>query len=372
MNNMNLLIVEDDPSAITQYKKEIESYNEERSICHNNDIKIVPEIINTKEKAIQTLGNIKKSFDGAIIDLNLLGVGNEDSSGNDVIREIRNNLRFPVFVITGTPAHLDNDLSEESSLFKLIRRGEVDDYLEQLVSIFNTGITKILNKSGKIEKFITQIFWNHLSSSLDLWIKDSQRDSEEKQKSLLRYTLLHMQEYLDINSSGTLEKYHPAEFLITKPIKPSIFTGDILQTKENDRYLILTPACDIDEKSGKRNAEKIFTLKILRPENIDQEFINRNMSNSKKKKIQPILNNSKPRYHFIPKAGDFDNGVIDFQDKKTFDTNGLLESINRGEISRIATISSPFLKDVIARYSNYYSRQGSPDFNQKEIFDALF
>jgi len=369
---MKLLIVEDDPSVIENYKKEIQAYNEDRKINHQKDISIQATIIKKKDKALIAIRNTQNSFDAAIVDLNLLGIGHEDSSGNDVIREIKKSLRFPVFVITGTPTHLDDNIKGDSCLFKLITRGEEDDYLEQLVAIYNTGITKILNKTGDIERYITEIFWNHISNSLDLWIKDETRSFEKKQKSLLRYTLLHIQEYLDINSAGGLEKYHPAEFLITKPVKPNMFTGDILEDESCNRYVILTPACDIDLKNNIRKAEKILTLKIIEPKDIDAEYSNKNMSNTKMNKLKPILSNSIPRYHFIPRIGGFNNGVIDFQDKKLFDVEELTNLITSNSIKRIATISSPFLKDIIARYSNYYSRQGSPDFNQEELLKSLF
>jgi hypothetical protein len=62
---------------------------------------------------------------------------------------------------------------------------------------------------------------------------------------------------------------------------------------------------------------------------------------------------------------DGNNGyLIDFQDVTTISFTNDLE--------RIATISSPFIKDIISRFSNYYSRQGQPTFNQKKIIDGLF
>ncbi|MHB1106552.1 MAG: response regulator [Lutibacter sp.] len=367
MKELHLLIVEDDKDVQKTYKRNIDSYNKV-----NTEISIILKIIGGKEKAIEYLTNTTNNIDAAIVDLDLLGTTGEDSSGNEVIREIKKNLRFPVFVISGTPQNLDEDMKGESSLFKIKTRGDEGDYLVEFIEIFNTGITQILNKRGTIEKYITEIFWNHLSNSLDLWIKDPIRTSEEKQKSLLRYTLSHMQEYLELNNIGDLEKYHPAEFFITKPVKENIFTGDILLTSKGDRCVILTPACDIDLKKGIRKADKILTLRIIKPSEIDPEYCNPEMSNGKKQKLQNILSNSTPRYHFIPKAGIIDYGVIDFQDKLTLPVENLEKKNKLNKIERIATISSPFLKDVIARYSNYYSRQGSPDFNALEIYKSLF
>lgn len=367
MKELKLLIVEDDTNIIEIYTRDINSYNKT-----NQNLNISETIISEKEQALNIIKNSDNIFDGAIIDLDLKQSGGRDSSGNEIIKEVKNKLRFPVFVISGTSHNLDVSLKEETSFFKVRDRDADFNFIEEIVDIYETGITEILNRQGTIENYINKIFWNHLSNSLDLWANDTKRNPEQKQKSLIRYTLLHLQEYLDINSSGDLEKYHPAEFLITKPIKPKIFTGDILETKEKNRSLILTPACDIDLKNGIRKADKILNINILSPNDIDPEFSNQEMSGSKKGKITSILRNSNPRYHCVPSLADNSIGIIDFQDKFTINSNDLEKAIESKEIERIATVSHPFLKDIIARYSNYYSRQGSPDFDSNEIYDSLF
>jgi CheY-like chemotaxis protein len=367
MKELKLLIVEDDPDVLRSYSRDIKSYN------LGKEIQIRETSINNKDEALNLLRDSNSDFDAAIVDLDLLGSGGEDSSGNEIIREIKNNLRFPVFVITGTPQNVEADLKAESSLFKIKTRGEEEEesYWSQLVKIYNTGITNILNRKGTIENYLTNIFWNHLSNSMDLWIDDDSRNPEQKERSLLRYTLLHMQEYLEISSTGDLEKYHPAEFYISEPVKKSIFTGDIVSFKDNTRYIVLSPACDIDLKNGIRKSKKILFLKIINPEDIDVEFINPQMSNGKKGELKGHIRNSRPRYHFVPNAGTISNGFIDFQNKLTIDDNAVDEDIRNGSILRIATVSSPFLKDIIARYSAYYSRQGSPDFDENEVLGGF-
>src|SRR5690606_16415599 len=111
------------------------------------------------------------------------------------------------------------------------------------------------------------IFWNHMSNSMDLWINDNSRTPQEKENSLLRYTLLHMQEYID----EELEKYHPSEFYITKPIKKNLFTGDIVEL-DKTRYIILTPSCDIVLRDGKRSADFILFCKIKTLSDLVENF----------------------------------------------------------------------------------------------------
>lgn len=225
MDELKLLIVEDDATVVDTYLRGVKAFN------LGAEVKVLAEISKDRNSAFNLLNNSQSIFDAAIVDLDLMGTIGVDKSGNEVIRLIKEKLRFPVFVISGTPHNLDEDLKEESSLFKVKARGDEGDYLEEIVSIYKTGITKILNRTGTIENYITEIFWNHLSSSLDLWINDNERSDEEKQKSLLRYTLLHIQEYLELTADSDFENYHPAEIYITPPIKNKIFTGDILQDK---------------------------------------------------------------------------------------------------------------------------------------------
>jgi CheY-like chemotaxis protein len=370
MAELKLLIVEDDAELITSYERDVKSFN----LASN--VKIKYEQVSNKEDALSILKDKTIYFDAAIVDLKLdtPEKADEDYSGNDVIREIKSNLRFPVFVVTGTPQHIAQDLKIQSSFFKIKTRGEEDNHLQQLVDIYNTGITKIINSKGLIEDFLNNIFWNHLSNSMGNWIDDNSRSPEEKQKSLLRYTLMHMQEYIDED----IEKYHPSEFYITEPIKKNIFTGDIVSFKNGDRFIILTPSCDIVlREDHTRNTKLILFCKI---KNLNNEIKNfdklslttGNSNDDKKRLFRFIENSSTQNFHFIPKSNSLEAGLIDFQDKMTINEKEVVTLIESKEIIRNATVSIPFLKDIISRYSNYYARQGSPDFNVEEVYNSLF
>lgn len=369
MRELKLLIVEDDANVIEIYKRDIYSYNKS-----NADITISETIISKKEEALDILKNTDNIFDGAIIDLDLKQSGGVDSSGNDVIREVKGNLRFPVFVISGTSHNLDESLSEESSFFKVRDRDDDFDFIDELVAIYNTGITKILNRKGIIENYINDIFWNHLSNSLDLWISDSKRNPNEKQKSLLRYTLLHLQEYLEITEDSEFENYHPSEIYITPVIKPRIFTGDIVQSKDGLlNYLVLTPSCDLAQSKAK-------DILLVSIEPLDQTIVGEKISILKKRKAEPniikdaesdlikiICNAYSNKYHFLPKYKNIGGGLLNFQK-----LNSIRFKDFENSFTRVASINGSFTKDIVARFSYYYSRQGSPDFDLSEIFDSLF
>jgi len=358
---MKLLIVEDDKPTVQTYTDNIESFNKK------SDIKIEYTIKENIDEAKNSL--LSPDFDGAIIDLKLSSSTTE-LEGLEIVKEIENNQRFPIYIVSGSIGQIDKE--ENAFLKKRNRDTNFKEILSEIVEIYKTGITNILGRKGEIDKYLNNIFWNHLSNSMDLWVNDLTRSPEEKEKSLLRYTISHMQEYIDEG----IEKYHPSEFYITEPIKSNIFTGDIV-TYESNRYLVLTPSCDIVlRKDGNRNANRILFCKILALNNVIKNYslLNSDTSanNDNRKRLNSFIVNNKQNYHFIPKSNSLDAGLIDFQDKLTIESGEVEEKLNKKQMIRIATVSMPFLKDIISRYSNYFARQGSPDFNVDEIYKSLF
>lgn len=359
--NLNLLIVEDDQYTIQSYKDRIDIQNTRETI------KIVPKIVVNLTDAKEELKT--PIFDAAIIDLKLT-TGTPELEGIYVVETILAELRIPVFVVSGSIGQYSK---EETPLFKKKSRDDsFDEILTEIIKIYKTGITKILGNKGIIDKYLQTIFWSHLSSTIDLWKNDSFRTDDEKEKSLLRYTLIHMQEYLDED----IEKYHPSEFYITRPIKTDISTGDIVFAG-NERFVIVTPSCDMVLRSGdERNADFVHFCKIRDLNDVVKNYSSLNSTTSKsnndRKRLIGFIENKNHRYHFIPKSNYLKAGLIDFQDKMTISTKQLSKYLEVNSLERIATISTPFLKDVIARSSIYFSRQGSPDFIVDQVYDDLF
>lgn len=361
---MNLLIVEDEQVQVQLYLDLIESYN------RLNDTNIVGIAKNNLEDAKTELNN--PEIDAAIIDLNLIS-GNDSLEGIELIYLIKENLRFPIFVVSGSIAQIDS--IQESTFFKKrLRDSDFKEILNEIIGVYNTGITKILGSKGQIENYLSTIFWNHLSNSMDLWIEDASRTPEQKQKTLLRYTLLHIQEYLELNEESDFENYHPSEIYITPCIKPNVFTGDLIEEKDTSiNYIVLTPSCDL----AQTKAKDILIVQIDPPnEGILNEKISLiNKGNASKEILENaediikklIHNNYSNKYHFLPKYKELRGGLINFQKMKSIRVKEFNENFTRK-----ASINSTFTKDIVARFSYYYSRQGSPDFNSNDIYNSLF
>lgn len=352
MEPINLLIIEDEASQIQVYEDVINQFNKAKeqsfsfTICKSFD---------EGEQALKS-----PYYDAAIIDLKLSNT--EELEGKKLVEAVYQKLRIPVIIYSGSISQID-DIQENILLKKKLRTEQLSTILEEIIAIYNTGITRLLKPLGSIDNQLTHIFWNHLSNDLGIWMKHNNPDT------LLRYILSHFQEYLDISPVGDFQEYHPSEVYITPPIKKNSHTGDIIKY-EGNLFLILTPACDMvinyrnDENGNQipfRKAENMLLASLV--DFNYQEICLNKKGELDKGKISEYVKNGNFRYHYLPPYLNTNGYIIDFQKLLSIDFSNKIETI--------ASISSPFIKDIISRFANYYSRQGQPKFNQDKIIENL-
>ena len=387
MNNMKLILIEDNDEELQSCKNAVKDFNDDHK---DKKWYIRLETYTNIENASKALEN--SYFDGAIIDMKLADSGNEGNQALDVIR--KHLKRIPVAIYTGTPDVADVTDIPSIGLFK-----KADITYEQLIykfwDIYKTGLTKIMGGKGQIEQSLSQIFIKYLLpkispeptiSEKSNWVSYAEEDPDNTEKALLRYTLNHLIHELYKSS----ENCYPEEMYIHLPNleqdQVKVDTGCILQNKDNNKfYIVLSPACDLAEREGGVcNTDRALLVEIQMLEDIlsDDYFISNCHDGKKLKKRYLKSNSESPReylskqqdndlikyqrntknlyYCWLPKTSCFNNGaVINFRRVSTYSQEELNESFN----SPVIQVSSPFLKDIISRFSSYYARQGQPDIN---------
>ena len=386
MNNMTLILIEDNVEETQSCQNAVKDFNDD-----HKDKKwcIRLETYTNIENASKALEN--SYFDGAIIDMKLADSGNEGNQALDVIR--KHLKRIPVAIYTGTPDVADVTDIPSIGLFK-----KADITYGQLIykfwDIYKTGLTKIMGGKGQIEQSLSQIFIKYLLpkispeptvSEKSNWVSYAEEDPDNTEKALLRYTLNHLIHELYKSS----ENCYPDEMYIHLPNleldQVKVDTGCILKNKDNNKfYIVLSPACDLAEREGGEcNTDRALLVEIQMLEDIlcDDYFISNCHGGKKLKKRQrsnlesqgeylskqqdkdliKYQRNTKNLYYcWLPKTSCFNNGaVINFRRVSTYSQEELDESFN----SPVIQVSSPFLKDIISRFSSYYARQGQPDIN---------
>jgi CheY-like chemotaxis protein len=354
MSLFRLLFVEDNTLAIETFKQDLERFKVEREI---EDCFV--QYATSLDEAVKQLDN---SFDGAIIDLKL---GKDDSkySGNEIVDKILNTYRIPIVIYTSTPQQQESWPRH----IKVYVRGQSTylQVLNDLDSLYRTGITKVAGGRGLIEEKIDHIFWQHLLPLLDVW-KKYNKDESISERTLLRFTVNHLMEHLDDDS----DTFIPDEVYITPPIRGnSIRTGCIVKQKQSEKhFVILTPACDlVIRQSGQAKTSDILLCEIEPLESA------KNLCQATKKDKREIFfkdlanNNYCPYYHFLPQVTRFPGGIINFRKVYTIQPS-LFENTYSTPLHQI---SSAFIKDIVARFSVYYSRQGQPSFDASQWIESV-
>lgn len=358
VETVKILVVEDNEHQLEAYRDAADEKNtEDRRI----------ELVERKSAEEAKKDLLSKDFDGAIVDLNLSPGNPAEASGNEVLQEITQRHRFPVLIVSGNLQNLDPSIQGSGFLKTYDRDVPNDEIFDYLLKIHATGITRILGGRGLVEQHLGEIFWRHLACDFDSWDAGN-RDSE---RTLLRYTVAHLAEYLDMPSGQDDEYYHEAEFYIIPPIKKHISTGDIVH-RDGNNYIVMSPPCDVavrDENDGKPviNAESIVLaplVQIDRDAFIEHGIMREDCNSAERKSLLgDLIKGKREKYVFLPGYRDIYPAVANLQHLCTWPLEEFLNA------QRLATVSGAFLKDIQSQFAAYYGRQGQPDLNKKELLN---
>lgn len=353
MSTFKLLVVEDDEQDLKVCKDSIERYKHE----HDRDITLVQ--CRTVEEALSSIDN---SLDGAIIDLKLQ---QDSDAGNDVVQKIADNMyRVPVAIYTGTPA-----AAMTFPYLGIFKKGEVkySDLFDKFWGIHDTGMTRILGGRGLIEETLKKVFEKNLLPALETWVAHGKANPERTEKALLRHTINHLMQLLDHDD----DFYYPDEFYISPPLRDNLMTGTIVIGDDDHRpFVILNPACDlVIRSSGVCKTDRILLVEIVdHGPIISSQLSSISKADHRKDCVKKFLANSFTEYyHWLPSTASFTGGLVNFRRITTFTPEEVHSKFSRAGVQ----ISPPFVKDMIARFSGFYARQGQPDIDSKSILKQI-
>ena len=358
MNSIKLLVVEDDSQDIGTCRSTVERYRDEK----HREVELVE--CKDVDEAFEKLDN---TFDGAIIDIRL---GDQGDEGNEVVQRIRERqYRFPVAILTGTPASAD----PEFSYIGVFKKGDPGagyyDLLDRFWQIHDTGLTRILGGRGIIESRLSEVFWRNILPQIQKWEAYGQADSTRTENALLRHTLNHLIQLIDED----LERYFPEEFYLFPPSSENLRTGSILKDKESDQqFAVLSPDCDLVIRSdGTKNTDRILLVEIISPNVLFDWFGSEAPSDLGRDRINSFIralkNNGSRHYHCLPETDFFSLGFLNFRSVSTVGTDEIKQKF---DLPPKVQISPPFVKDIVARFSSYYARQGQPDIDFSRLLGS--
>lgn len=352
-DTIEIIIVEDDKALQEMYKTSIEDFNIESEKylivgCHLPDDNELPQIL------------YDRHIDAIIIDLDW-GTGSQENEGNRLVKKIYKDCRVPIFIVSGNLQLLDEDYTE-SPIFKKYQRDEIDvqKLLSEIVDLYGTGYTNTLGNKSEIDNMLRKVFWEHMSSNITSW---KEQEQNLKTQRMLRFAMTRINEMLTVTTDNEHDNYDALEFYIKPPIKDKPFTGDII-TYDEKKYIVITAACDMEQ--DKSDFVVLCQIDINSFNDLKNRIKDESTFKKAEDQLRSYVNNSKPRYHLLPPCKLFFGGFVDFQTLMSVSKEDFQE-----KSSVIASINPVFHKDIQARFSHYYGRQGQPQLNQENIISWI-
>lgn len=378
MSETNFLLIDDENEQSELLKSAIDEINAESGYSQ-----LSFRTVNTPEDAMIALYSY--SFQAIIIDLKLLAeddvVNNdEEISGNILLKQIIEKEIIPIVVRTGFPEKISSEINKD--IVKVCPKEEpFYDIIKELINSYSDSVFKIFGSKGEISKNIKELFWSIIPECFSNNNAEvSSLSFEKKETVIIRY----ISSWLN-NKYMFDEKYIDADpiemYMFPNPIE-QVCNCDIYEKKNNeicDYYIVLTPSCDLANKK----VDEVILCKIKNygeiPDFIDT--LNRyNMETSKEskkaKKAKESLtkwfrnaHTDSIRYHFLPKFSKFSGGFVDFRSIISLKYNRETGKIEDTNYKKIGVITESFKRDIVARFSSYYHRQGQPEFNCDSVLN---
>lgn len=163
---------------------------------------------------------------------------------------------------------------------------------------------------------------------------------------------------------------HPIELYIYPCTSKHWLAGDIFAEGDTKSYwMVLTPSCDF----AWSRAEHVILAKCEQLRDAeeytkwvrDKEKSSNTILNGIKDVIGDNRGSQRERFKFLPGTFFLPDLVVDFQQIRSVP----LDALKRTDV--IASLDSPFAEAVLARFSRYFGRLGTPDVDRDIVLKRL-
>jgi len=354
---MNVLFVEDDLGMIDLFRTSVESWNEDNVA---NGRSLIIEVANSSDEAMKLLKSIK--FDAAIIDLRLPDKDDSDENakhGSELALSAIFSRGIPVAIVSGNLSELSSDVKKLKFIECFSKSKGYQPAIEWLSEQWGM-MTTLSCAREKIEEAAAEVFSKRLWPQWEKISELTGRDQDELIHIVSRQYASHIADYFGVSSDGDLN-WHPYEnYVIPSVIEDRSHTGDLFEL-DGEVWVVLSPQCDM----ANGNIKNVLLAKCQKgPEewtlNVEKlkTGTEKHKNSARKFFKKHIEQNISKKHHFLPPLpSESEAMLVDYSCLKTL----LLDDLNSSLEKRVATISSPFLANLIQRFGSYISRTGQPN-----------
>ena len=278
--------------------------------------------------------------------------------GRRIYTDIREARFIPVIFWTALPQDVQ-DL-KAPPLIDVFAKEELDKVPDAIRAAINTGTAQIM---ADIEEHVASVMREHLWSELaPHWNEDTAGGRPEELAHLLIIRVAHS---LQDRALPELTS-RPSHCYLYPPVSVPYRPGDLLrrtQAGADEWWIVLTPACDL-EHDGKADFVLLGRASLLtsHPKYVAWALT---LSNGKWNELNDLLSGKLARYHYLPEFRDIPDLILDLEHTQSIPIGDL------DGFTRIASLVSPYCDALLAKYSHFRGRIGTPDLNSADVRSRL-
>jgi DNA-binding response OmpR family regulator len=372
MNNIqtsiwNILFVDDD----TEIREQSKAFLDNAKLSNGDAVNLSTADFADALSLLHT-----RKFDIVVLDLRQgeWEINPPDEAGLTVLKQILSTTFLPIIFFTGL-AHLVRSL--ENIAVRIVTKGPkaLENLLQVIDEVVATKLPAVHRALTKhVESIQRDYMWNFVVENWD-------RLSSTSDQASLAYLLARR---LAVSLSGegmdrfikdlgdevqqTVDRVHPMNYYLIPPLDGNARVGDVFNAskEQSEHYILLTPSCDLFQQK----AEFVLIARCqLLTEQREYLALGEGISKGKVNRLSGLMTNNRTeqpeRYLFLPSAFDLPDLVVDLQQLKTTNPKEL------ASWSKIASLDSPYVESLVARFTRYFARVGTPDLDVSLILQRF-
>ncbi|WP_141928285.1 hypothetical protein [Yimella lutea] len=284
-----------------------------------------------------------REFDLAIVDLR---DGQSDHiPGNDRGLQLFGTMKSWGFVPTVFYTAYASDIGAELRDLRFVRvvpkehTEQLDVAVRDLIE--SGAVTAARDVKGAVRDELRNFMWSQAD-------RPSDETPEDLRSQVFRRAAARLDRLAPEGATGA----GPSRMYLVPPMSQDPECGAVLRDRDDEWWVVATPACDLVMRGGKRKAGFI---RLLRAKPLEEMGI---------KHRNDVATGSKPRFFHLAAHGPIPELVVDLQHVRS-EPCEWWSSTARGTIE--ATLDAPFAEALLVRYGQYAGRVGTPTLDKDRL-----
>lgn len=378
------------------------THGDYRVLVVDDEEDLADELARALEEDLQDLGQVSaipcssfteaesrlatEDFDAVVLDVadqSQTGDGLDRDRGRKTYARVSASCWIPVVFYTGYVADVE-EFASNGGLVQAVAKGNPDEVVYAVRQALRSdaahlarGITRFVSRRTR------EFLRDHVAV---VWAQLPQEARDELPLVLLNRLAAQLKddavaaldEIQGATAGNIVSAGASARVYLYPPVTNHVTSGDLLVDENDERWLVVTPACDLYEDpdtpegvpTRKRRVAKVHRVRLARAHDLLEsprvaELLGNKSINDGKSQVLDVLRGKADRYYRLPRYLAIPDLIVDLEHVRTEP----LDTVR--SLKREATLDSPYAEAVLVQHARFMGRVGVPDLSAEGMWGLI-